>query len=303
MLSHFLKSLYLSLSALILPILLPAEELKINLKHQHNDDNSISVYSTITNPGTYSYIIVFSHLENTSDRAEQIASLQGDGEICRLNPISKDKPVGFSTYQAYVFRGLLDAKINKKVIYRLPFSLRDSLQTQNMRFQKDSELLINAYNFVAHQGDTIFAVRKGTVVDIKNEYSTPSLLNMNSILIEHEDGTICAYECIQKNSFMVKTGDIIFPGTPLALVGTKKYPKYEMSVRIYYPATNLNSKPNLPRTRIQDLHIVPTFATTQGNVTLENKQSYKSICPPEVVIQEMSRKEKKAYLKSLESHK
>lgn len=303
MLSHFIKSLFISLSFLTLPIHLSAEELKINLKHQYNNDNSISVYSTITNPGTYSYIVVFSNLENTSDRQEQIASIQGDGEVCRLDPISKDKPVSFSHYQAYVFRGLLDARVNKKVIYRLPFSLRDSLQTQNLMVQKDSALSMNVYNFVAHQGDTIFAMRKGIVVDIQNEYSTPTLSQKNCILIEHEDGTICAYECIQKNSFMVKTGDVIFPGTPLALVGTRKYPKYEMSVRIYYPATNINSKPNIPTSRIIDVHIVPSFATSQGNVALKNKLSYKPVCTPEIVTQEMSRKEKKAYLKAFASPK
>ena len=37
------------------------------------------------------------------------------------------------------------------------------------------------------------------------------------MIIEHEDGTLAYYNVLEKNSFMVKVGDIVYPDTPLAL--------------------------------------------------------------------------------------
>lgn len=271
----------------------------------YNKDYSISIMVSGIMYGTLTYEFVFTRLENCAEFSRIAVSYEGEGEVLRLNPIDRNLPIRYSTYTVSSRLGKLNPIPNEKIIYRLPYSLKDSLKCHtlynvNEKYLKDTASIgWKSFQFLMNKGDTVFAMRKGMVVEIVNEYEVPdrdySHVKSNLVSIEHDDGTIACYKVLEKNSFMVKEGDAVFPGTPLALAGTIGESKYQVKVYVYYNVSN--NKYAGTRSILQYAYVNPLFATSSGVKQLVRGDKYRPVCPLEVITSEMSKKEKRKYLK------
>lgn len=67
-------------------------------------------------------------------------------------------------------------------------------------------------------GTEILAARDGKVLEIEQNFSSIGLKG-NYVLIQHDDGDISGYFHIRKNGALVKVGDDVKQGYPIALSG------------------------------------------------------------------------------------
>lgn len=104
--------------------------------------------------------------------------------------------------------------------YKLPWQagVTRILSQGNRSFTSHRGLHLYAWDFVMPIGTKVLAAREGTVLEIEQSFSTVGL-NGNSILIRHNDGEVSGYFHIQKNGALVKVGDQVAQGQPIALSG------------------------------------------------------------------------------------
>ncbi|RYE58633.1 MAG: hypothetical protein EOP48_03125, partial [Sphingobacteriales bacterium] len=158
-----------------------------------------------------------------------------------------------------------------------------------------------SYRFYTTEQDTVTAIRKGVVVEIKDLYETTEgdgvayTSKTNELIIEHGDGTLATYRGFKKGSFKVKIGQTVFPGTSLGV--NSKYDKngrYNVSVMITYlkSADFENKSTSLSKSKSFYGFITPHFMTeVSPNEVLASQKTYQATSTPDVVQKEMSKKE------------
>jgi hypothetical protein len=148
-------------------------------------------------------------------------------------------------------------------------------------------------------------MRKGIVVDIKNEFQNDTLLmkiytsNTNSILIEHEDGTYAIYKGFKRDSFKVRLGDIVYPQTMLGTLNWFNNESYILGFSIYYFDKNLmftTSSSTLKKLKAPYIYITPLFYTKEGLIKIVPQSSFTADSNETIVMKEMSKKEIKMRL-------
>lgn len=103
----------------------------------------------------------------------------------------------------------------------------------------------------------------------------------NIITIEHGDGTIVRYTCITSAQTLVKLGDRIIAGQPLAVLGQEKdFP--QIGISISYLTKELKHK-----------IIMPMFYTEKGLSELNFDEEYHSTSTRDIIEKELTKKEKK----------
>lgn len=75
-----------------------------------------------------------------------------------------------------------------------------------------------AWDFVMPNGAQILAARGGQVNEINDKWDGIGI-NSNFISVEHEDGQRSLYAHIRRNGALVKVGDLVKQGQPIALSG------------------------------------------------------------------------------------
>ncbi len=253
--------------------------------------------------GSYSIAVQFVSPRNLTPPSRFRRSVRSSGTLIRLKPIQAKQP-GWCDFQFSYVLGANDARVDPDFVYRLPFSENcgevraDTATNLNEHFfQKARPQNWIAYYFQMQPGDTVFAARKGRVVEVMDEHqSNPDIAytsRMNSIRVEHPDGTIALYQVLEQGSVMVREGDMVYPDTPLALVGSFDGTNYKLSFCIYY-IKNRESNPSEPYdfTRaFMSAFVNPVFSTSQGSIKLQSGHSYRACVMPELVQEEMSKRE------------
>jgi murein DD-endopeptidase MepM/ murein hydrolase activator NlpD len=109
-------------------------------------------------------------------------------------------------------------------VYQLPFK-QSTRKWLVQGYQSNlSHKNNNALDFKVSTGTTICAARSGVVVaarDDSNKRGTkPENMNdWNYVFIEHNDGTTAWYAHLKQNGALVKVGDTVTVGQPIALSG------------------------------------------------------------------------------------
>ena len=97
---------------------------------------------------------------------------------------------------------------------------------------------------------------------------------------------------------MVEEGDIVYPGTPLALAGTYDGQKYETRIFITYKILKQQDYEHFKESLTSSVYIDPVFATDQGNTRLSSNQSYRAVQTDEMAKAEMNKRELKSLRKT-----
>lgn len=151
---------------------------------------------------------------------------RGRTELMTLTPIPGKKP----TYEHAFFWewGILDAKHDDRVSYRLPFEAGQEVRLGQGPNGARSHQGKSAYDFPMPLGTPVCAARGGIVTEVVDEFDeggTEERLRdkANTVDIVHDDGTLAQYAHLQRGGMRVKTGDRVEAGSVLGLSGNSGY--------------------------------------------------------------------------------
>lgn len=219
-----------------------------------------------------------------------------------LTPTNKDQGIGFSYSYSYI-RGELNPKYSPLFLYALPYAKGKKVRAIESSFLNATYFGSTTpddwkvYRFITEQIDTVTAIRKGIVVNVSDLYDEDNkdikyTNKVNSVVIEHADGTLATYKGFKKGIF-VKEGQIVFPGTALGMNSITN-DRYGISLMLtYLKSADIESAgKNVKESKSLYGFITPYFCPTENaNGILINQKYYTSAITPEIIQKEMTKKE------------
>jgi len=293
----------LSFTCLISVSICSAQEKEIALSSKTNSDRSVSINAAKRSPGTYTVVLNFRELTNTSEPGDPVYRVRHDNDnILTLNPINKNQGIGLS-YSYTFIRGELKPKYNKDFVYALPYGKDRKVRAVESTFLNATYFGSTtpddwkAYRFYTQEADTVTAIRKGIVVNVSDIYDEDTkdlkyTSKVNTVIIEHADGTLATYKGFKKG-ILVKEGQTVFPGTALG-INSITNERYGISLLITYlkSAEIGAAKQNPKETKSLYGFITPYFCTTENaNGILTSQKYYHAATTPEIIQKEMTKKE------------
>ena len=249
---------------------------------QRNENNSVDfILENKTRPGTLTVFLTLRDLQNcnTASGTFRYETRYTGTRLLSLRPADDTRGVryGYSVrWPVRVSRGV---------------SVYD-------RFRKEKKGALGLH-FEMEKGDTVYAMRRGTVVEVgipEREPDAPAVSFTSEspdLLVEQPDGTLAWYICLDGDNVLVEVGDEVLPGTPLALAGSYDGERYKVSVQTFWWESNPDPKERERKPFIRK-HFFPQFVTEEGVVCVE-KGVYRPVETEELVIREMNRKELKKH--------
>ena len=179
----------------------------------------------------------------------------------------------------HLYRGrFLDKKFDPYFVYAFPFKDDAMIRWKLDRREPKRTLLMQCESC-----DTVYAIRSGVVCTINSGKS--------EILVYHDDHTFAGYMNLQES--LVVPGQKLRTGEPVGVTGNST-----MSLTVFFLDKNLFED---GKTIVHPYtHIMPVFRTDQGDVRLEENTVYKAVVDADLITREMSKSERKRFLKNLE---
>lgn len=288
-------------------ILTLAQEQNIIVESQINSDNTASFRFTKRDFGTFYLEVIFKSLENANSTGYKGNIDSSSGNLFSIKSTDPRRSMSFS-YNTTWIRGTLNARIDSNFVYLLPVSAEKtcSVYSQNFLYTQyfgaEKPRRWKSFQFNVNEGDTVFAARKGLVVEVIDGFTPDTAIifsnKANAVIIEHEDGSLARYGVLKSGSIGVKPGDVVFPHTPLAIAGTyNEARRTQISFMVYYlTAGDFNSgKNSLVKMKHYYSCVNPVFHTTAGNVQLKGHEEYTCNFLEEHITREMTKKEKRKF--------
>lgn len=285
-----------------------AQEQALILESKRNENQSVDFSYRKTDPGTFTVVVNFNTLTNASNPGTSFTARDYSGRLFSLTPTTKEQGIGYG-YSVFYIRGKLKPKYDPNFIYLLPYKNEAKVQVAEVGFLGAAYFGDTtpedwkSYRFYTTDQDTVTAIRKGVVVDIKDLYETAGdngvsyTSKTNDLIIEHTDGTLASYRGFKKGSFTVKLGQTVFPGTSLGL--NSRYDgngRYNVSIMLtYLKSSDLeNRSTSITKSKSFYGFITPHFLTADNaDEMLVSQKIYMATSTPEVVQKEMTKKELK----------
>ena len=180
-----------------------------------------------------------------------------------------------NSYRLRYYPGRFPKKLNESFPYALP--VKHGKETAWRTDSLENQLTLN---FSIPEGDTVYATRGGVVCKAGDE---------GQVLVYHADCTFAAYLMLE--SKFVSPGSEIHAGEPIGVASSEG-----VSISFYY----LDKTQFRHVEKVADYpyaHFVPIFRTDEGDVRPEEGETYCAVTDDELITQEMSRREKRQYLK------
>jgi hypothetical protein len=222
--------------------------------------------------------------------------------ICKLKIVDKTRGTNFN-YRYQHISGTSEVRIDPLAVYILPIKEGKSTRIGNVTsiekyLKKNDEEKVMGYSFETEPNDTIYAIRKGIVYGIedgKEDYTNEVYKrDQNKLSVYHKDGTIAQYVRIKKGSALVKNGDKIEAGQPLALATSRVDGKAIFLIIFSYYDAKKSKELNKP---FEFTYYLPKFLTAESKLTdLSLGETYTSTHPIDMITLEMTKREKKKYL-------
>ena len=299
---------------LVINIQLFAQDSNISISRMVNDDNSIDLNYEKKLPGTYHVILEFSKVYNCDIKRYECDIKGHNGSLLTLRPSNSKSGISYALNHFSIL-GVSNPKVDSLFQYSLPFKsgnkqkIYEAGNIGEKYFGSEKPTNWKSYIINFKNLDTIFCMRKGIVVRLIDVFEDDSSIDKqytskrNSITIEHEDGTFSDYVGFKKNSFKVKLGQTVYPQTQLGIV--ELYNKSENNYRLDFYIRYL-SKIDFEKKDMMDMFknsnslytfLTPHFFTAEGVITVESSKEYSASFNEAMLLQEMTRSEKKKYLK------
>lgn len=290
---------------------------ELGVSYKRNDDKSVTFTYTKNSPGSIFVILKFTQLTNATGDMVKTTVTGYRNNITTLRPIDPKQGIGFAYGYTFLV-GSIKAKPDLEFEYILPFKDGKNVKVQNLnylgkKFGNSEPKNFKAFQFLTQPNDTVFAIRKGIVVSVKDgfkaddDYEFSYKSDANSITVEHDDGTLANYGVLKDNSFMVDIGDTVYPSTPLAIAGTyDKVENSQLRLSLYYLDENVRKldydelkKENPTNQTHFYIYVDPLFYSNSKEIlNLETGKTYTAFCDDAIIGLEMSNKEKKLWKKN-----
>jgi len=280
----------------------------VEITTERNKDQSIDFFYEKNDFGSFFLNLTFNQLENATPTSYKGNLNAYSGKFFSIRPLNSNSSIGFS-YKYTWIRGILNPKIDTSFVYLLPVAKGKTVKAlhhsniDKKYFGGVEPKNWKSFQFDVEPGDTVFSARKGLVVEVNDGIDPDSSVSVsyctksNSILIEHEDGTLASYYVLKKSSLMVKPGQVVYPHTPLALAGTYDVESNsQIRFYVYYLVEENLEKPDkitFATKKNYYAFVNPLFYTSEGNVCLEARQDYTSDFKEEHILKELTKREKK----------
>lgn len=278
------------------------EHTHTKLSTEYRDDKSAVISADKAYPGTQTVLIQFQTLENCSNASQtERIEVHQSGPVLTLRPANDRKSVRCSyTYQ--VFDHAVDPKVDREFLYRLPYpALRKAKVNRTAsdvgllseRNRKKDPVRLLGYRFELVSGDTVYAARKGRVIEVKLPQNPEKRADraytrdQSKILIEHNDGTIARYGSVE--DIQVKEGETVYPFTPLGLVSSIDGKSYFLNFSVYYRSSENPTEEH----RFPLVYLTPRFAAEEGDTELSAGKSYAPRVDNALLTREMNKRERK----------
>ena len=147
--------------------------------------------------------------------------------------------------------------------------------------------------FTMENSRMVYASRKGTVVKVIDNVKNPEInakkycTENNLIQILHQDGTIAEYTNFASKCIFKQIGDVVYPGDRLGEIDTHILPVPFVGLTVFH--ADIQSK--------YYKTIIPKFYTSKGIIKVHAPETYISEQTNKIIGFEMTRKEKKKFLK------
>lgn len=219
----------------------------------------------------------------------------GRTRLFKLAPIGTSPPR--FNYKFYYYQGVGNPDIND-VEYSMPAPEGESVKVggaSTIPGLDQSAMDLEGHYGISFLSSEVRNMRDGQVKSIKTISGEP---NRSFIQIRHRDGTIGHYSGIVHGTEAVREDEFIKAGDLLAKSGNSRNPEtpyfsFSVSYLKVVVNRNLNS-----REWSSSRYLVPLFRTKSGEkVRLKSNMTYVASYPDELITQEMSKREKKKYLK------
>ena len=296
---------------LFIPYVIIAQDFKI--EHKVKDDKTVDFSYKNLSANTITVIVNFSFLENTMSSTRVVEKVsKPEGKLFRLKPMNNEQNIGFN-YSYLFFNHNINPKVDDNFVYILPYKKETQMFVEELSYlgstysDKEEPKGWKSYSFSSDEVQKIFPVRKGVVVDVVRDFDVDTTKTftyynkMNSVKIEHNDGTIALYSGFNKNEIYVNVGDIVYPkyntlGKTEVYDARKKH-KINFSL-FYYSTKNAVKLSNLSKNnQTEVVYITPTFYQNGESVKLKKDFFYESDYDDKTLFQNLSKRQIKKYKK------
>ena len=296
---------------LFIPYVIIAQDFKI--EHKVNDDKTVDFSYKNLSPNTITVIVNFSFLDNTMSSTRVVEKVsKPEGKLFRLKPMNNEQNIGFN-YSYLFFNHNINPKVDDDFVYILPYKKETQMFVEELSYlgstysDKEDPKGWKSYSFISDEVQKIFPVRKGVVIDVVRDFSIDTTKTftyynkMNSVKIEHNDGTIALYSGFNKNEIYVDIGDVVYPKFN-ALGKTELYDKRKkqrINFSLFYYSTKNGIKLSSLSTSSQTevIYITPAFYQSGESVKLRKDFFYESDYDDKTLFQNLSKRQIKKYKK------
>lgn len=270
----------------------------VTVTYERNDKGEVLFWGDNLSYVPYTVTFTFTNLTNTATlsngEAKSVVARTGNNRLLTLRPTDTSQGIGFS-YRIQTRKGDYSEKPDTHFVYLFPLvegkPVRvNPLVSLEKVLGKPDKPRVTGMGFKTNDGDTITAIRRGVVAEIRdNSASTGDnkafSATENFVEVYHEDGTFARYMLFRNGGIFVTPGDDIIPGQPIGIIGASNYKQgSHLRLSFYSPA-------------LDDHAFIPPFYLGGGKTGVpDKKELYASEHPKERVMQEMSKKEKKKYM-------
>ena len=296
---------------LFIPYVIIAQDFKI--EHKVNDDKTVDFSYKNLSTNTITVIVNFGFLENTMSPTRVVEKVsKTEGKLFKLKPMNKEQNIGFN-YSYLFFNYNINPKVDDNFLYILPYKKETQMFVEELSYlgstysNKEDPKGWKSYSFSSDEVQLIFPVRKGVVIDVVRDYDIDTAKTftyynkMNSVKIEHDDGTIALYSGFNKDEVYVSVGDLVYPKyNPLGkteVYDSRK--KHRINFSLFYYSTKngvkLSSLSKNNQTEI--IYITPTFYQNGESVKLKKDFFYESDYDDKTLFQNLSKRQIKKYKK------
>jgi hypothetical protein len=283
-------------------------EHKVEVHYEQDQNQNYVFYATNKELCDYTitiYFIVLDNLKSSMPVPYTGTVKPGRNNLFMLSPKYKSTHTNFRYDYSYI-KGSVSNLVDPEFPYLLPVA--HTKETEVFEFSPLSSFFGKddppsswcAYGFKMADSDTIYAARSGIVVELNDKSDSKQTENIfsreeNYIEISHKDCTFGKYQVLKKGSALVKVGQQVYAGQPIALAGGKNY-QIGPHVRflVYYLPKLQKLPTGFDPQKIYWSYIPLKFWVNGGKQSnLEEGKVYKSQHPESLITLEMSKREKK----------
>ena len=251
---------------------------KVIIKPIRNADNSVDFTYTKAAVGSYIVSINFGKLVNGVTSVTKFNATADSGLLFKLKPINKNKKIDF-LYTYSTTQGYLNPIVNPDIVYSLPFKEGKVVKIYAITRNDVSPEKWKSYLVYSRSQDTIFSMRKGTVVVIRDLFEKDqdevtkktTTIVKKQIVIEHADGTFATYWGVEEKSISVTLGQKVDAQTQLGIMDRYNDDTFKFVFNVYYHEPDEKNKKNFKGIEVA---FSPNFLTQKGVGKLLDKREY-----------------------------